>query len=723
MRTKRLRRSDTEIACHPFGGLQLMSQDPAGNGIPVDNPIRKREQDLLGRTTAAKSFVRHVLALDASEGIVVCVFGPWGSGKTSFLNLACQDFDKEDVPVIAFNPWFFSGTEQLMACFFAELTDHLQVPGRNLEKVGEVLSEYGNCLPGTAGIVLRLGGTYLAGQRGSLASQREKAVAVMESLDKPIIVLLDDVDRLSTAEIREIFKLVRLTGCFPNLVYIVACDRSRVEKALGQEGLEGRDYLEKIVQHSYNLPESPKEILQYELTAAIEHTLSEIGCTSKIDEQVWVDVYPEIILPLIRNMRDVRRFAASSRETISNLHGQVALADILALEAVRLFLPDVFKLLSLLVSSLTVASLAGTLERHAEDQIARATGAELATDEQFQALVEAAGSETAEQIVRALLRRLFPIFRLMETDRQPLGQNVGEQHLLSRQRVAHESILRLYLERVVDSELGAFQIAKDALERMTDLNAFEEFMSSIDPSQLEAVTSRIGELANEHRPRHIELGIIGILNLWPEFPRMATDYDALRGLKAAVKSILETLDGPKAIASMVRTILPRLKCLSSKWVLISAVAFQPDRSANFVSKEDSERLQAEVRNEIRSANFNDLTEERNPAILLEFAHMTQSESPLHISESPKLTYVILRDSLTESGSGTLQSRALRVERSFNWNLLTKIYGTRETVHARIESLHQQFGEMIPWFESMQISLDEARFLIETAQRGEKTNPE
>lgn len=700
-----------------------MSQYQVGNGIIVDNPIRKREQDLLGRTAAAESFVRHVLALDTSQGVVVGVFGPWGSGKTSFLNLARQEFEQEVVTVIDFNPWFFSGTEHLVSRFFAELSDLIQLPGKKFDDVGKVLSEYGTCLQGRIGTFFRLGRVYIERRRGSLAGQREKVVSTLQELDKPIIVLLDDVDRLSATEIREIFKLVRLTGCFPNLVYIVACDRSRVEKALGEEGWEGRDYLEKIVQHSYNLPESPKETLQYELSAAIERTLSEIGCTSSIDDQVWADVYPEIIRPLIRNMRDVRRFAASSRETISSLNSQVALTDVLALEAVRLFLPGVFKQLSPLVSSLTVASLAGAIERHEEDQIARAMGEDRPRDEQFKALVGVAGSKTEEQVVRALLRRLFPIFRFTDTDRKPLGQNVGEQHLLSRRRVAHESILRLYLERVADSELRAFQIANDAFERMTDLNAFEEFMASIDPFRLEAVTSRIGELASERRPRQIEFGIIGILNLWPKFPRGAIDDDVLRGLTASVKSILETLDSPMAIARMVCRILPRLKCLSSKWVLVRAVAFRPDTNANFVSKEDSERLSTAVANEIRSANADDLTEERNPAHLLRFAQMAESELPLQISDSPKLTYVILRDSLTQSGSSYMHSRARSAESGVKWNRLTKIYGTRETAQARIESLHQQFGDMVPWFESRRISLDEARSLIGIAKQGEESRSE
>jgi len=55
--------------------------------IVPDNPIRSAEGDALGRDSVARAFAKQILSLDAREGIVVGVLGPWGSGKTSFVNL------------------------------------------------------------------------------------------------------------------------------------------------------------------------------------------------------------------------------------------------------------------------------------------------------------------------------------------------------------------------------------------------------------------------------------------------------------------------------------------------------------------------------------------------------------------------------------------------------------------------------------------------------------
>jgi hypothetical protein len=48
--------------------------------ISADNPIRKIEDDVLGRAKSAQSFTEQVLSLDVTEGMVVGILGPWGSG-------------------------------------------------------------------------------------------------------------------------------------------------------------------------------------------------------------------------------------------------------------------------------------------------------------------------------------------------------------------------------------------------------------------------------------------------------------------------------------------------------------------------------------------------------------------------------------------------------------------------------------------------------------------
>jgi len=242
----------------------------------------------------ATMFAGQVLALDVSEGVVVGVLGRWGSGKTSFVNLARAEFERAGATILDFNPWMFSGAQQLVESFFVELSAQLKIRP-DLAQVGEGLEEYGEAFSGMGW--LPLVGPWI--ERGREASQilakvlqrrkegvggrRRKVERALRDLAGPIIVVLDDIDRLSTSEIRDIFKLVRLTASFPNVVYVVAFDRARVESALAEEGIPGRDYLEKILQVALDLPLIPNQVLVRQVLTSIDSALQGVAPPGPFD--------------------------------------------------------------------------------------------------------------------------------------------------------------------------------------------------------------------------------------------------------------------------------------------------------------------------------------------------------------------------------------------------------------------------------------------------------
>ena len=411
--------------------------------IVGDNPIKNPKDDAIGRISTAQNFVQHVLALDAKEGFVVGVLGPWGSGKTSFINLSRNEFEKEEVPILDFNPWMFSGTAQLVELFFVELAAQLRgrrKARRDLAEIGESLEAYSEIFSGKGWLpvvgtwserlsaAIKIIGKLLQRRKEGVGGQRLKLKNALSDLDKPIVVILDDIDRLATSEIRDIFKLVRLTANFPNIIYIVAFDRDRVEKALDEQGVSGRDYLEKILQVAFDLPVVPSHMLHQQIISALNNVLNDIEDPGSPDEKVWPDVLMEIIRPLVQNMRDVRRYAAAVHSTVISLKGQIALADLLALEAIRVFLPDVFKLLYRSIDGLTTDSDSA---RHSDPAHLKA---------QVNGLVEVARDHS--RVVESMINHLFPAGGCY------IGSasygNSWKKEWLKERRVAHEDILRLY---------------------------------------------------------------------------------------------------------------------------------------------------------------------------------------------------------------------------------------------------------------------------------------
>ena len=679
--------------------------------IPGDNPIQEPAHDVLGRLDTAKSFATQVLELDASAGVAVGVFGPWGSGKTSFINLAKMEFKRVEVAVLDFNPWMFSGTEQLVERFFAELSDELKL--RDLAEVGKVFEDYGDAFTGKMGVVLKLAGKCFRRCHGGITSYRKKVEQVLGQRDKPIIVVLDDVDRLSVSEIRDVFKLVRLTASFPNLIYIVICDRLRVEQALNEEGLRGRDYLEKILQLPFDLPKVPRHLLHGQIKAAINDALDGIENPGPFDQQVWADVYPDIVSPLICNIRDLRRYAAAIRGTVAGLNGQVARADVLGLEAVRIFLPDVFMQLPGAIDSLTATASSLGNARITEEFVERYRNPAVEPDvhrkKQIEALIEAA--KPRDGVVKAMFHRLFPVawHRIRDIELGDRYQQLVSEQLKER-RVGHECYLRLYLERVAGHDLLVFADAERAFALMADYEALEKFMRSLDPVRWQHVIFYLKEFKGRFALEHVNPGIIVLLNLLPDIPvNDVVWHEARMIVWSVIRTLLDLLNSPDAVKDAVQCILPELTSFSSKMGLVHRLE----------SQTGLDEFKRRLRDEIRSASVDDLARDRNLAEAFEFAknNLDPLENSLDINDSPKLTFALLRSVQTEGSRGLLGNRAVHRSTGLQWDRLIGIYGTEAALRERIKSLTAQFENLKPWIEeSLKMSLDDAESLLNLAKK-------
>ncbi|HVK41524.1 MAG TPA: P-loop NTPase fold protein [Phenylobacterium sp.] len=206
----------------------------------------------------------------ASTGVVLGVTGPWGSGKSSILNMIEERLllDNPDTVIVRFDPWLVSGSSDLISQFMAELTFAVNEKAKTasgLKKVAKQLTSYGEVLsPGINLVVPGLGSAIQGGfkaaskvlsSEGSLSSVRAALVNTLSEVEVPIVVLIDELDRVEDAEILTVAQLVRAVIDFPRVSFVLAYDVDRVVQALGRSSIErGRAYLEKIVQLQVPLP-------------------------------------------------------------------------------------------------------------------------------------------------------------------------------------------------------------------------------------------------------------------------------------------------------------------------------------------------------------------------------------------------------------------------------------------------------------------------------------
>jgi predicted KAP-like P-loop ATPase len=257
----------TLAGCLNFG-VHLKESSQSGSAISKhnispDSPLIDPASDLLGHAPFAKALATSISRMPPADGLVIALHGPWGSGKTTILNFVEQYLKQESEitrPIIVkFAPWWFSGQHDLTERFFDQLAGHLKedggVSGETLERIAdftEAISEFP--IP-ILSQVLKGGGKILCAVRQkNLTKLKEEIESSLRALGRKIVVVIDDIDRLTAEEIRQMFGVVKSVANFPNTIYLLAFDRDVAERALEplQNVQKGKEYLEKIVQVSCN---------------------------------------------------------------------------------------------------------------------------------------------------------------------------------------------------------------------------------------------------------------------------------------------------------------------------------------------------------------------------------------------------------------------------------------------------------------------------------------
>lgn len=656
----------------------------------ADSPIQDSKDDQLGRDRLAEAFAQRVTEVDCSEqGVVVGVLGPWGSGKTSFANLVRTHLNASGITVVDFNPWMFSGTTQLVDSFFIELAAQLRVEDR-LANVGQRLAEYGEAfsdlgwvpvvgpwLDRIRGISRALKKLVERRQKGTKEPRERLREALVEQ-DEPFVVVLDDIDRLTSAEIRQVFKLIRLIANLPNIVYLVAFDRQRVEQALAEDGVPGRDYLEKILQVAVDLPAIPTAVLHRIVFTSLDDALEDVD-HRRLDQARWPDVFVEIIHPLVQNMRDVTRYANAVHWTARDIGEAVDLVDLLALEAVRVFLPDVFAMVPMAFDGLTKPS-SNVIGGPAEPDDLKMS---------IQALVEAGGEHS--DVVRALVDRVFPA-----GSRHLGGTNYGPgfpQLWLRSRRVAHPDLLRFYIERVVGDSLAAFDAAERAFELMAHATTFDSFLRAIDPRRREDVVGALESFEEDFEPEQVVPGVTVLLNLLrdlPERPQGMFDFGPRLTVARVTLRLLRILEGPEQVESAVDEILPNLRNLSLKLELLEDVGYRSNRGHQLVTEEFADRRLRAWRDQVRATAPEELAAEHDlgRVLLVAARDSSDDEDPVAVPDVPEVTAALLTSLISESRSQAMGSRAVHRDKRIGWDVLVEVVGGEDETIRRIEQISE-----------------------------------
>ena len=327
--------------------------------MEAEYEIEDEKDDLLNRDDFAHRLSQSITTYKSEKSLTIGIMGSWGSGKSSLINLTVNHLKKENNIIIRFSPWFFSNQENLFLQFFKliistlknkkdneNLFERMITPKRMLfESPENPLKEYFNYIKDES-----LNGNFNIFEYSndlesydSIKYHKNQCKKYINDFKSKIIVILDDIDRLTNSEIAQVFTLVKSLADFDNFIYILSFDELIVTKALNSLNSEYKDdFIDKIINIPINIPKISESKIEELIRANIkpiydnqlERNFKNYNNNFKVIEK-----YLKIF---IKNIRDLKRYQNILNFYLDNIVDDLNIDDLFLILIIQLFDHELF---------------------------------------------------------------------------------------------------------------------------------------------------------------------------------------------------------------------------------------------------------------------------------------------------------------------------------------------------------------------------------------------
>lgn len=329
-----------------------------------DLPIISKEEDILNRNDFSCAVARYLLSPSSKQGLVLSINGEWGSGKTSIANMIKgyineQKFAKDSkvIPIIVnYSPWNVSNSDQIINQFLNTLSESFlykkvcKIVGKILKVSSSVVSFFPVPLPikETIKNIDKTFSSYVDALNRNSGNLEEFKNKVERHLNNSIIryiVFIDDIDRLNNNEIKILIQLVKSICNFSNITYVLLHDKKIVADALNgeQSNIDGSEYLKKIVQMEFNVPNTKHETIIELLGKDIEKVLSgkyELESGSRLQDFLSFGLFKQI-----NTIRDEKRFINCLSFIVESYTEEIDPIDLIVITYIRYIDEKVYDLI------------------------------------------------------------------------------------------------------------------------------------------------------------------------------------------------------------------------------------------------------------------------------------------------------------------------------------------------------------------------------------------
>ena len=336
----------------------------------ADRPILSSTQDRLGRTVFAKYLARAMLDHQDPQSLVVGLYGGWGVGKTSLLNLVIEElqvaasnmFDNEKPIILNFSPWSYSSQNQLIYSFFRRLSAAIrQTPDlENRERIIHLLELYVSFfthkpVPKALRMKRSLKSRLLKSKNKAekeiygwesgkdLSAVKAELNALLRKQKHKIVILIDNISRIEDHEVKQIFQIVKSMGDYANTVYLLSLDKKLTINAINRlYGSDGKEFLNKIVQLPFEVPAISKQDLESLLLDKLKRVIA-FAYEDSWDSKYWADIYYTSLKHFFTDCRDITRYVNTLSFGFNRVKEVVNGVDFFAITAIEVFEPHVYE--------------------------------------------------------------------------------------------------------------------------------------------------------------------------------------------------------------------------------------------------------------------------------------------------------------------------------------------------------------------------------------------
>lgn len=311
----------------------------------LDEPITTLKQDLLRRGKFVDDLYGQIVNLPTqlTGSFTFGLYGGWGEGKTSVINLLSSKLVGDtDFILIRFEPWYFQDEKAILTSFYNQLekafSDKFLIPDfkNTIQKYKKIISTGISF----SGLNVGLKNTDL-----SIEQIREKIERNIDQINRKVLIIIDDIDRLHQDEMDMVFKLVRKNTNFKNTIFLLSFDHTVVKSLIINKVEGNEEFLEKIINKPILLPAVEYENIDRFILGQIAILLGNLEIPSQERDlllQEFRIIYESDIYKFFRTLRQAKRYINSLNSTLPSIKSEVNLYDFLLLEIIKIFNTELY---------------------------------------------------------------------------------------------------------------------------------------------------------------------------------------------------------------------------------------------------------------------------------------------------------------------------------------------------------------------------------------------